>query len=51
MKDNVINLNAHRWMAAMLKTLPPGKTLREACIEEQKKEIELFKRLNAGKKL
>lgn len=48
--NNVINLQAHRWFQSMLQTLPTdGRSLREACLEAQRQEIEHFKRLTNQK--
>lgn len=48
--QNVVNLSAHRWFQSMLQTLPAdGRSLKEACLEAQRKEIELFKRMTHQK--
>lgn len=50
--NNVINLQAHRWFQSMLQlqSIPTdGRSLREACMEAQRQEIEHFKRLTNQK--
>ena len=47
----VINLGARKWIGEIRDNLPEGKTLREACIEAQRAEVELFIRLQNGRGL
>jgi len=42
----IYNFQAYRWFKGMLNKMPAGNgSIREACLQEQSDEIELFKRI------